>query len=92
MKKFTERLDTAVFTTRFVLRENEIIQYIYHHKEDGTWEFIGSTEAKEDSDYLVVALDEIIQYDNTVLAVSDLLPGKKAVRTSKEVPWRILDI
>jgi len=36
MKAFKEGLNTAVFSTKFVLRGGEPIQNVFHHDEDGS--------------------------------------------------------
>lgn len=37
MEKFNEGLDTAVFTTKYVVEENFPILHVYHF-EDGSWQ------------------------------------------------------
>lgn len=87
MKAFNESLNTAVFTTRFVFREREPIQNIFHHNEDGAWEFTGVTQAVEDGDYLVVSLQEIMDFDPSVLELADLALGESAYRPAIDMPW-----
>ena len=76
MKSFKEDLNVAVFTTRFVIREGEPILYVFHHEEDGAWEFISATQAVCDSDYLIVALAQIIDRDAAILELADLQQGE----------------
>ncbi|QQT24844.1 hypothetical protein [Sphingobacterium spiritivorum] len=64
----------AVLTTLFVLNKDEQITRIYHHLEDGMWEFVGDTEAAE-SDYRVVSIQEMVNLDNSILSVSNMEPG-----------------
>jgi len=87
MKAFNESLNTAVFTTRFVFKEGEPIQNVFHHDEDGAWEFTGATQAVEDKDYLVVSLQEIIDFDPSVLELADLALGESAYRPAIDKPW-----
>jgi hypothetical protein len=86
MKKFKENLDTAVFTTRFVLESNSPILFVFHF-EDGAWQFSGSEENLNDNDFRVVSLAEIIKIDSSVLAVSDLPLDSEAERKSSESAW-----
>lgn len=86
-KAFNEGLNTAVFSTRFVLRRGEAIQNVFHHEEDGSWEFIGATQATNEKDYLVVSLQEIIDFDPSVLELADLALGKSAYRSAINMPW-----
>lgn len=75
----------AVLTTSFVLNKDDQITRVYHHLEDGMWEFSGATEAEE-SDYRVVSMEEMINMDNTLLSLSNMDPGYFAYRaTGKDV-------
>ena len=87
MKTFNEDLNVAVFTTRFVIRGGEPIRNVFHHEDDGAWEFTGGTRAEADSDYLIVALAEIIKRDTTVLELADLSPGEAAYRAHVNAVW-----
>ncbi|MBK6935440.1 MAG: hypothetical protein IPH18_00010 [Chitinophagaceae bacterium] len=70
MKKFDDKLDTAVFTTKSIFNKSEVISYVFHHEEDGAWEFIGNSIYKED-DYIILSLREIIEIDKSVLEIAD---------------------
>ncbi|MEA4915903.1 hypothetical protein [Proteiniphilum sp.] len=87
-KEFIDSLNTAVFTTKYVLDNNCPILYVYHYKEDGAWEFLGIEDISED-DYCVVSLEEIINLDPTVLAVTSMRMGYYAERESKNSVWNI---
>lgn len=89
MKKFNEEMNIAVFTTRFVYREGRAILSVFHHEEDGAWEFISDDACKDDSDYLVIALEKIIKLDPTVLEIADLPLDWCAHRDSPDLPWQI---
>lgn len=89
MKTFPEDINVAVFTTRFVMKNRELIQNVFHHKEDGAWEFTSMTQAVADKDYMVVALQEIIDYDPSILELADLGLGKSAYRPAFDKPWEI---
>ena len=38
---FVDDLNTAVFTTKFILESQSPIMYVYHDEEDGAWQFSG---------------------------------------------------
>lgn len=86
MKKFDDKLDTAVFTTKSVLNKSETISFVFHHEEDGAWEFIGNSKYEE-HDYIIISLREIIEIDESVLDIADLPLGFQAFREKKGTPW-----
>ena len=86
IRKFNEDLNVAVFTTKFILIDKLPILNVYHHEEDGAWEFTGAQVAKE-KDYMLVSLKKIIDYDHSVLDLVDLPLGSQAHRKDKESPW-----
>ena len=88
-KRFNETLNTAVFTTRFVFIDKKPILSVFHHEDDGMWEFIGDDECANDNDYLVVSLEEVIELDESIVEVSDLPIGGVAYRTGRRQPWII---
>ena len=92
MKNYQDSLNTAVFTTRYVLEKGSAILFVNHYDEDGAWEFLGDEEDLNDEDFKVVSLDEIIKLDKSVLDVADLPLGKAACRDSINSPWRFYTI
>ena len=70
-KNFTESLNTAVFTTKYVLEKNSLILYVYHYEEDGAWQFSGKEECN-DSDYRIISLEEMINIDKSILELAVL--------------------
>jgi hypothetical protein len=88
-KHFAESLNTAVFTTKFILENKSPILFVYHYEEDGAWQFSGSENTVSDDDYRVISLDEVIQLDNTVLELADLPLGGEAYRLDIKSPWII---
>jgi hypothetical protein len=85
-KKFVESLNTAVFTTKYVLEMNSPILYVYHYEEDGAWQFSGE-EKCIDSDYRVISLEEIINIDKSILELAELPLGGEAYRGDKSSKW-----
>ena len=88
-KHFAESLNTAVFTTKFILENKSPILFVYHYEEDGAWQFSGSENTVSDDDYRVISLEEVIQLDNTVLELTDLPLGGEAFRLDIKSPWII---
>lgn len=85
---FVDDLNTAVFTTKFILESQSPIMYVYHYEEDGAWQFSGLEDCEE-NDFRIVSLEEIINIDNTILQISDLPFGFYAYRESKHSQWII---
>lgn len=88
MKKFSEDLNTAVITTKYVIENRSPILFIFHF-EDGFWQFSGIEENLSDEDYRLASLEEIITLDPSVLQVSDLQFEKKAYREDMKSDWKI---
>lgn len=90
MKKFEDSLSTAVFTTKFVVKENKEITYVSHDEDDGSWQFHSNDKWEDYSKVaMVLSLDEIIEIDPTVLEIADLPYDYIATRRSKQDKWVI---
>jgi hypothetical protein len=76
-----------VVTLRSIVFDGAPILLVTHDAEDHGWQFLGSDGADE-ADAAVVALEEIVQLDSSVLEVADLPPGFSAWRESKSAPWQ----
>jgi hypothetical protein len=88
MKKFEDSLNTAVFTSKFVIRENKPITYVTHDEEDGAWQFHSNDDWENYEDVaMIVGLGEVIKRDSTVLEVADLPYGYIATRASINDNW-----
>lgn len=90
MKKFTESLDTAVFTTKYIMEQNHLITEVYHDSEDGAWQFF-SNDIFDDFEnvVMVVGLGEILEKDSTLFELADMPTGFFAFRDSLNSPWTI---
>ena len=88
-KDFVNNLNTAVFTTKYILNNNSPILYVYHYEEDGAWEFLGMETDINDDDYRVLSLEEIINIDSSVLKIISIKMGYYAKRESREAEWII---
>ena len=90
MKTFKENLNTAVFTTRFVIEGNSPILFVFHY-DDGSWQFSGSEENLSDQDYRVISLKEIIEYDKSIVELAEMPINSQAMRLNTNSPWRIIN-
>ena len=88
-KQFKDDLNTAVFTTKYVLNKISPIVCVFRHKEDGAWEFCGKENNIPEEDYRIISLAEVIDIDASILEVSDLPLGSMAYRDNKEALWNI---
>jgi hypothetical protein len=87
-KKFRESLDTIVFTSKYVMLNGCPIVYVAHH-EDGTWEF-WSEELVDESEIMLVTLEQIIKKDLSLFELADLPIESSASRKSPEKEWIIM--
>lgn len=62
------------------------ILLVSHDADDHAWQFIGTSHASM-ADAMLVALEEIVRVDPTVLEVADLPTGWKATRESIGGTW-----
>jgi hypothetical protein len=83
---FDQPRNCATMTMRQVLDGSEPILLVAHDADDHAWQFIGITDASL-ADARIVALEEIVQLDPTVLEVADLPPGWQAVRDEVGGEW-----
>ncbi len=84
---FTDRPSTAVYTSRDIIERKKSILFVSHDADDGSWHFLAEPTVS-DRDARIVALDEIIHRDPTVIDQADLPRGWTAVRVSVETPWQ----
>jgi hypothetical protein len=71
---------------RQVLDGSESILLVSHDADDHGWQFIGTSEASM-ADAMLVALEEIVEIDPTVLEIADLPPGWRAIRERVGGAW-----
>lgn len=83
---FDQPRNCATFTTREVIEGSEEILEAYHDADDHGWQFFGQTGGSVENRALV-ALEEIVSLDASVLEIADLLPGWRAVRTARTESW-----
>jgi len=88
MKKFLDNLNTAVFTTKYILERQSPVLYVYHYEDDGAWSFSGSEDC-QDGDYRIISLEEMINIDNSILELADMPLGFFAKRNDITSSWKI---
>jgi len=71
---------------RQVLEGSEPILLVTHDADDHGWQFIGTSDASM-ADTKLVALEEIVKIDPTILEVADLPPGWHAIRERVGGAW-----
>lgn len=82
---FPEPVDTLVYTTTHVLRDNYPVLLV-SHDQDGDWQFLCAT-TNDSADGLIVCLGCAYERDNTVGEVADLPIGWYARREYVGGPW-----
>ena len=87
---FKENLNTAVFTTKFVIEENSPILFVFHY-DDGSWQFSGTEENLSDEDYRIVSLQEMIEHDKSIHELGDMPINSQASRSNSKSPWKIIN-
>jgi hypothetical protein len=71
---------------RQIMDGSENILLVSHDEDDHGWQFIGTSDASM-ADAMLVALEEIVKVDPTVLEIADLKPGWQAIRETVGGPW-----
>jgi hypothetical protein len=83
---FDQPRDYATFTMRQIMDGSEPILLVSHDAGAHGWQCIGSSEVSM-ADAILVALEEVVEIDPTVLEVADLEPGWQAIRTTGGEAW-----
>jgi hypothetical protein len=83
---FDQPPNCAVFTTHRIMNRLEPILAVYHDADDLGWQFHGESSSSI-KDSKVLALEEIVRLDPTVIEVADLPPGWYATREAVGEPW-----
>src|SRR4030095_14566848 len=89
-KKFKDSLNTAVFTTKFVIVDKKDITLVRHEPGDGAWTFFSNDEYENyEAVAKVIGLGQIIEIDSTILEIADLPQGYYASRKSRKDTWKV---
>jgi len=83
---FDQPRDCAVITIKSIVHGDEPILLVVHDADDQGWQFLNNRKLRAE-DAAVVALEEIVRLDPTVLEVAAIPPGWYASRDSKTSDW-----
>ena len=89
-KGFNVPMNTAVFSTSDVLKENMPILYVTHDFDEEMgedWQFHTGVGVVDMDKAMLVSLQNILDYDSTISQLSDLPIGYCARRTSLGGAW-----
>src|SRR5690348_13492263 len=84
---FDQERRCAVVTLRSIVFDAKPILLVFHDEDDGGWQFLDG-QAFEMSNAALVALEEIVKRDPSVLEIADMPPGWKAWRDSSSSSWQ----
>jgi hypothetical protein len=84
---FDQPHSCASISLRSIVHEGAPILHVTHDSDDHGWQFLG-LEHPSESDACVIALEEAIALDSTLLQLADLPPGWHAWRLTPASPWR----
>jgi hypothetical protein len=82
---FHEQRNCVTFVTAHLLERAKPILHAVHD-ENGEWQFIGSSDGTVENGR-VIALQEAVELDPSVLKLADMPVGWHALRDSPERPW-----
>lgn len=86
---FADPPNVAVFATSDVMDRNLPIVHVTHDEDDGAWQFHSANGAPDDpGEHRLVALEEIVKLDPSIIELADLPCGWRAVRDRRGGPWR----
>jgi hypothetical protein len=83
---FDQPRDCAVVTLRSIVFGGQPILRVTHDAEDHGWQFLNGRRVNT-ADAAVVAFEEIVALDKSLLQLADLPPGWCATRSSFSSPW-----
>ena len=78
-------------TTRQVLEQDFPILRVVHYIDDDSWAFTCGT-TNESKDIRVIAMEEAVRLDASVVTVADLAPGWGASRSHVGARWNKYEI
>lgn len=95
--KFADPTNVAVLSDKSIFKRGDWIAYVVHEDDDddsynddgGSWQFHNSEPGPvDDGDIMLVGLQEVVQLDESILALADLPKGWYAWRSSKSSRWQ----
>ncbi len=84
---FDQTRNTATVTAEAVTKGEKPILLVSHYSDDHSWAFL-TGEAFSMDDAQLIALQEIVNLDPTVMSIADLEPGWSAERSTVGGEWR----
>ena len=84
---FDDKDDSAVITRKSIINGKAKVMLVFHHEDDGLWEFTDGEDFAEE-EAAVVALSEMVQLDSTLQELSDLPVGCGAFRDDEGSHWK----
>jgi hypothetical protein len=85
---FSEPKNIAVLTLKSIVYHGNSILRVTHDKDDHSWQFL-TLHTPDETDAIVVSLEEIVNLDDSINQLSNLPVGWHAWRESKDEPWTI---
>ena len=95
--KFADPPNVAVLSDKGIFRSGDWIACVVHEADDddsfndegGSWQFHGSdARDRDEGEIVVVGLQEVVELDESILALVDLPKGWHAWRNSASSPWQ----
>lgn len=83
---FKDVPNTAVLTTKDIMKKKSQILFVSHDSDDGMWQFLDGEESDFDK-VLLVGLKEIVEIDSSINSVADLPLGWIAWRKNINDSW-----
>jgi len=84
---FQDPRNVATISLRRIVFSGRPVLFVVHDDDDGTWQMLDD-EPVTTEDACVVALEEMIARDSTLLELADLPYGWEARRDFVGGPWR----
>ena len=84
---FTDPKNVAVFTVSDIMHGHLPILRVCHDEEDGAWQFLTGGPLPSQKEWMLVALEEVVKADPTVLELAALPCGWQATRTALGAEW-----
>lgn len=84
---FPDPEQTEVITLDRILRGESPLRLVTHDEDDDSWQFLDGEHVFEE-DAVVLSLEQMVQFDPSLVFLADLPIGSFAWRTSLDQPWR----
>jgi len=84
---FSDPKNVAVFTVSDIMLASLPILRVCHDEEDGGWQFLTGGPLPAQKEWMLVALEEVVKVDPTVMELATLPSGSQATRTAPGDTW-----